>query len=119
MADMKAYTTVFRLKPSGADPHKDKVHKRNRPPLSCLACRARKQKCDRAQPCGSCVRRGSEATCSYAPSPPAGARVSAGGAGSSGAAARGGRQEAQERLQRLEEMVHQLLERPEGKPTAS
>jgi len=92
---MKAMTTVFRLRPDG-DARRDKIHRRNRPPISCLACRARKQKCDRAQPCGACLKRGDDAACSYAPAPPAAA----------------GRLEAQDRLQRLEDMVHRLLARP-------
>ena len=30
--------------------------RRRRPPLSCVTCRRRKLKCDRANPCGQCVR---------------------------------------------------------------
>ncbi|KAF5548136.1 transcription activator acu-15, partial [Fusarium napiforme] len=37
--------------------------KRNRPAVSCSACRARKQKCDRQQPCGSCLKRGVQDSC--------------------------------------------------------
>ncbi|EGX91521.1 C6 zinc finger domain-containing protein [Cordyceps militaris CM01] len=45
--------------------------KRRRPPLSCEQCRRRKIKCDRAFPCGHCVRAGpgpgGAVTCTYAP----------------------------------------------------
>ncbi|CVK95795.1 related to transcription activator protein acu-15 [Fusarium mangiferae] len=37
--------------------------KRNRPAVSCSTCRARKQKCDRQQPCGPCQKRGVEDSC--------------------------------------------------------
>ncbi|KAF5570553.1 transcription activator acu-15 [Fusarium pseudoanthophilum] len=37
--------------------------KRNRPAVSCSTCRARKQKCDRQQPCGPCLKRGVQASC--------------------------------------------------------
>ncbi|KAF5724890.1 transcription activator acu-15 [Fusarium mundagurra] len=37
--------------------------KRNRPAVSCSTCRARKQKCDRQQPCGPCLKRGVHDSC--------------------------------------------------------
>ncbi|KAG9496163.1 hypothetical protein J7337_012744 [Fusarium musae] len=37
--------------------------KRNRPAVSCSTCRARKQKCDRQQPCGPCLKRGVQDSC--------------------------------------------------------
>lgn len=40
--------------------------KRRRPPLACEQCRARKIRCDKAAPCGPCVKSGLPA-CSYAP----------------------------------------------------
>ncbi|KAF4454443.1 hypothetical protein F53441_3070 [Fusarium austroafricanum] len=41
--------------------------KRNRPSISCSACRARKQKCDRQQPCSRCTRRGVADSCHFEP----------------------------------------------------
>ncbi|KAG9246094.1 fungal-specific transcription factor domain-containing protein [Calycina marina] len=41
------------------------VRKRNRVPLSCGPCRHRKLKCNRANPCDNCVRRGDVSSCSY------------------------------------------------------
>ncbi|CZR44616.1 uncharacterized protein FPRO_14369 [Fusarium proliferatum ET1] len=43
--------------------------KRNRPAVSCSTCRARKQKCDRQQPCGPCQKRGVEDSCHLDPTP--------------------------------------------------
>lgn len=41
--------------------------RRNRVPLSCGSCRARKLRCDRSRPsCDNCQRRGDEASCAYA-----------------------------------------------------
>ncbi|RKK43738.1 hypothetical protein BFJ67_g9487 [Fusarium oxysporum f. sp. cepae] len=47
--------------------------KRNRPAVSCSTCRARKQKCDRQQPCGPCQKRGVQNSCHLDPTsrPPA------------------------------------------------
>ncbi|KAK4152579.1 hypothetical protein C8A00DRAFT_44389 [Chaetomidium leptoderma] len=42
-----------------------RVEKRNRPPLSCEPCRARKSKCNRASPCDSCVKRHQPSSCHY------------------------------------------------------
>ncbi|KAJ5772772.1 transcriptional regulator family: Fungal Specific TF [Penicillium paradoxum] len=39
--------------------------RRRRPPLSCTVCRKRKLKCDRAQPCGQCVRSKTAAQCVF------------------------------------------------------
>lgn len=41
--------------------------KRRRPALSCVACRIRKVKCDRQQPCGRCIDQ--HVGCPYRPSP--------------------------------------------------
>ncbi|KAI2621674.1 hypothetical protein GGR54DRAFT_630097 [Hypoxylon sp. NC1633] len=43
--------------------------KRTRVLLSCLLCRNSKLKCDRATPCGQCLRRGKPDGCVYAPRP--------------------------------------------------
>ncbi|PWY71078.1 hypothetical protein BO94DRAFT_263166 [Aspergillus sclerotioniger CBS 115572] len=42
------------------------IRKRNRVPLSCGPCRHRKLKCNRANPCENCVKRGDATSCSYA-----------------------------------------------------
>ncbi|KAJ5174464.1 uncharacterized protein N7482_000341 [Penicillium canariense] len=39
------------------------VHRWNRPPLSCRACREKKRRCDRTQPCSNCVLR--KISCEY------------------------------------------------------
>ncbi|KAF7309307.1 C6 transcriptional factoral factor [Mycena indigotica] len=39
--------------------------KRRRQALSCTECKRRKIRCDRAQPCGPCARRGDEAKCQW------------------------------------------------------
>ncbi|KAH8808043.1 fungal-specific transcription factor domain-containing protein [Xylogone sp. PMI_703] len=44
-------------------------HTRRRIPLSCSACRVRKLKCNREQPCQNCIVRG-DASCSYAEKAP-------------------------------------------------
>ncbi|KAL2126567.1 hypothetical protein VTI74DRAFT_666 [Chaetomium olivicolor] len=42
------------------------VEKRNRPPVSCEPCRARKSKCNRALPCDTCIKRNHASSCQYA-----------------------------------------------------
>ncbi|KAL1965826.1 hypothetical protein VTN77DRAFT_5147 [Rasamsonia byssochlamydoides] len=42
------------------------IRKRNRVPLSCAPCRQRKLKCNRANPCENCVKRGDAPSCTYA-----------------------------------------------------
>ncbi|KAL7955613.1 hypothetical protein V8C34DRAFT_237443 [Trichoderma compactum] len=44
-----------------------KIEKRNRAPVSCEPCRARKQMCNRGQPCEGCTRRNQASLCRYAP----------------------------------------------------
>jgi hypothetical protein len=43
--------------------------KRSRVLLSCGPCRNSKLKCDRAQPCGQCLKKGRPDGCAYAPRP--------------------------------------------------
>lgn len=115
--DIANYTAVFRLQqPAGAHPRK--VVKRNRQPVSCAPCRARKLKCDRQQPCGACMKRSEESACNFSSAPamgttasaPPGAAAAANGSGpSAGKAGPSGRHEVQNRLQRLEEMVNGLV----------
>ncbi|KAK5996919.1 Agnestins biosynthesis cluster transcription factor AgnL11-like protein [Cladobotryum mycophilum] len=47
-----------------------------RTPLSCLACRLHKLRCDRNVPCGSCIRYHREARCQENPAPPPQTRAS-------------------------------------------
>ncbi|KAI5370690.1 hypothetical protein Slin14017_G015690 [Septoria linicola] len=42
-----------------------KVITRNRHALTCTSCRARKLKCDKNLPCGSCSKRGEPTSCTY------------------------------------------------------
>lgn len=69
---------------------------RTREQLTCTECRNRKQKCDRNVPCGSCVRRGDAASCTYE-------RFARGSASE-----RERRKQAEAKLQHLEELVQQL-----------
>ncbi|KAL7795119.1 fungal-specific transcription factor domain-containing protein [Trichoderma ceciliae] len=52
-----------------------------RKPLSCLACRRHKLKCDRKVPCGTCIRYHREFLCRQNPAPPRRARSGAGESG--------------------------------------
>lgn len=81
--DMAQFTGVFRAgKPNRV--------KRNRQPVSCVACQRRKSKCDKRHPCGACDKRGEGDGCRFGSAPrPAGAA----------------RQEVQMKLSRLEEMI--------------
>lgn len=122
--DVSGYTGVFRLA-SPSDPHR-KVIKRNRQVVSCVPCRNRKLKCDRQQPCASCVRRHDEGSCRFfAGSGVGGAETGASSVSSPGRAggnSRGGhhhhvavgadpsrRREVQARLHMLENMVSGLI----------
>lgn len=42
-----------------------KSRKRNRLALSCTECKRRKIRCDRALPCGSCLKRGEASICQW------------------------------------------------------
>lgn len=106
--DTSNYTSVFRLTPLG-DPHR-KVIKRNRQVVSCVPCRTRKLKCDRQQPCTSCVKRSDAVSCRFF--------------GASGAASAGShaptvpRKQMQIRLQQLEDLVNGMIQ-PESGPLAA
>lgn len=83
--DMAQFTGVFRAgKPNRL--------KRNRQPVSCVACQRRKSRCDKRQPCGACDKRGEGDGCRFGSA-----------ARAPGAAAR--QQEVQMKLSRLEEMI--------------
>jgi len=55
--------------PEESDPEGDRPgppkKKRRRQALSCTECKRRKIKCDRAQPCGPCAKRGEHAKCQW------------------------------------------------------
>lgn len=101
--DTSNYTSVFRLTPPN-DPHR-KVIKRNRQVVSCVPCRTRKLKCDRQQPCNSCVKRGDVASCRFF--------GTVGSSGTGRAPSAVPRTEMQARLQKLENLVNGLRDLPE------
>lgn len=123
--DIANYTAVFRLQqPAGAHPRK--VVKRNRQPVSCAPCRARKLKCDRQQPCGACTKRSEDGACNFSPSAAPGTASAAaapavtnGGGPSAGKTGPSGRHEVQNRLHRLEEMVNGLVSHTAAKKKKS
>lgn len=96
--DTSNYTSVFRLTPLG-DPHR-KVIKRNRQVVSCVPCRTRKLKCDRQQPCTSCVKRSDAVSCRF---------FGASGAASVGSHPPVPRKQMQIRLQQLEDLVNGMM----------
>ncbi|ETN39995.1 uncharacterized protein HMPREF1541_04270 [Cyphellophora europaea CBS 101466] len=94
MTDISNFTGKFRLN----GPEAGKVTKRPRASLTCSQCRKQKLKCDRGQPCNSCIKRGDTARCSYGqhPTPEASAD----------------RQHlAEQKLAHLETMVLQLMQK--------
>jgi hypothetical protein len=81
------------------EPSSSSAPKRTRILFSCAACRSRKLKCDRQQPCGQCVRRGKPPEeCQYAPRREH-KKVKGGMSG---------------RLQRLEMMVREMAEQQQA-----
>ena len=64
MSDLSSFTGKFRVQ-SNAVNGSSKVTKRLRPSLVCNQCRKNKLRCDRSQPCGSCVKRDEADACSY------------------------------------------------------
>ena len=105
MPGLSPFTTVFRAHPA---PDSQKVTKRNRQAISCAHCRARKLRCDRQQPCGSCVKRGHE-ECVYTAAPALAGDVRKDTRTGLVGKAQPPKQEVQLRLQRLERMVQGLL----------
>ncbi|TEA14023.1 Fusarisetin A cluster transcription factor fsa6 [Colletotrichum sidae] len=101
MSDIAQFTSVFRAQ--SLSDHR-RVTKRNRQPVSCLACRARKLRCDRALPCGACSKRGD--TCKFGPKLSSPTHDAVHGATGSQPKPR---QEVQVRLQKLEDMVQDLV----------
>ncbi|PVH75663.1 hypothetical protein DL98DRAFT_498011 [Cadophora sp. DSE1049] len=62
MAELSKFTSKFRLN-GPVEPPSGKVTKR--PRLVCNQCKKAKLRCDRGQPCGSCIKRDDAANCSY------------------------------------------------------
>ncbi|KAJ0158103.1 putative transcriptional regulatory protein C1F7.11c [Colletotrichum tanaceti] len=131
-SDIAQFTSVFRAQSLSDQRHR--VAKRNRQPVSCLACRARKLRCDRASPCGACAKRGDGDACkfgvavsgnggngnesdsgrdSHAAAVPSSSGRHHGAHGASGEAVGEGllhqRPELQQRIQKLEGMVQDLV----------
>lgn len=77
--------------------------KRTRVLLSCHPCRNSKLKCDRANPCGQCFKKGRPEACAYAPRPERSKPAKTMAA----------------RLQRLEGMVRGMIELDGGPDTGS
>lgn len=102
----KAYHTgVFRLsKPAG---HQHKIVKRNRQVVSCIPCRSRKLKCDRQQPCASCVKRHNEAACRFFTGGPAGRDSDSPGHASGPPPAQ--KNEMRAKLRMLEDLVSDMV----------
>ncbi|PLB50711.1 putative C6 transcription factor [Aspergillus steynii IBT 23096] len=78
------------------------IRKRNRVPLSCGPCRHRKLKCNRANPCENCVKRGDASSCSYA-------QASTRKKNSPQQAAASSPDDMQNRIDRLESLVLSLM----------
>lgn len=111
--DVSKYTGVFRLT-SPSDPNR-RVIKRNRQVVSCVPCRNRKLKCDRQQPCASCVRRHDEDACRF--------NAGSGEQGGSGKAKRQPnalpKREMQTKLAMLENLVQGFMSQSQPKRTST
>ncbi|KAI0093766.1 hypothetical protein BDY19DRAFT_989309 [Irpex rosettiformis] len=59
------YFTSDSMRDYEGDPPGPPKKKRRRQALSCTECKRRKIKCDRAQPCGPCSRRGEQSKCQW------------------------------------------------------
>jgi len=104
MPEQSHFTGVFRgfVNPDG----RRITVKRNRKVLSCSACRVRKLRCSRNQPCESCARRGEGPTCDFNSI----VHNTTGTAPKSNFQGKKSAAEAQERLRNLEEMVNEILQ---------
>ncbi|KAB8204302.1 hypothetical protein BDV34DRAFT_118894 [Aspergillus parasiticus] len=68
MSDISSFTGKFRARTNHNPSHKAstaKVTKSQRASLVCEQCRKSKLRCDRGQPCSSCIRRHESDACSY------------------------------------------------------
>ncbi|KAH8807603.1 fungal-specific transcription factor domain-containing protein [Xylogone sp. PMI_703] len=96
--DFSSFTGRFRaFKDHTHDSSSGRVTKRPRESLVCNQCRRSKLRCDRGQPCGSCVKRDDAASCSYQRVPLR-------------AESNGHHAAAEDRLAHLESLVKQLME---------
>ncbi|KAL5325284.1 hypothetical protein ACEPPN_006409 [Leptodophora sp. 'Broadleaf-Isolate-01'] len=62
MTEISKFTSKFRLN-GPAEPTSGKVSKR--PRLVCNQCKKAKLRCDRGQPCSTCLKKGNGSSCSY------------------------------------------------------
>ncbi|KAK6379404.1 hypothetical protein LTS17_006322 [Exophiala oligosperma] len=106
MTGFTSLTTKFR-----ADPSTSKITKRPRESLACNQCRKSKLRCDRAQPCGSCVKRDVATACSYHRPTPSNHSQNEGARSSSSV--------AEDRLMHLEAMVRELMEHQQQQSSLS
>ncbi|KAI7768402.1 hypothetical protein ACKAV7_013425 [Fusarium commune] len=83
--------------------------KRNRPAVSCSTCRARKQKCDRQQPCGPCQKRGVQDSCHLEPT----SRLPA------ASLANRGDSRVQNELRQMQSLLQSLLSQPNDQVATS
>ncbi|KAG4433203.1 hypothetical protein IFR05_011311 [Cadophora sp. M221] len=91
MAEISKFTSKFRLN-GPAEPSSGKVFKRTR--LVCNQCKKAKVRCDRGQPCSTCLKKDDADSCSYQQSTPATA---------------GRYTLAEDKLQHLESLVTNLI----------
>ncbi|OAG01963.1 uncharacterized protein CC84DRAFT_975996 [Paraphaeosphaeria sporulosa] len=85
---------------------------RDKPQLSCDFCRRRKLRCDRKQPCQSCIRLGQASACSFPFSQRSHSPTSDSGNSIN-------QSRFQERVNHLEALVRMLAERQQEKPPVS
>ena len=111
MPDLTPFTHKFRASGDiGCSNGVIKVHRRNRQPLSCVPCRAKKLKCDRSHPCETCTKRGDEVLCTYG--------IGSGIVKAKDAPSDSGRKtQAQERLRTLEGLVMQMMKTNQSEAT--
>lgn len=108
MAEFASLTHKWRATPSIPNTSADKVTKRNRQPVACQQCRARKLKCNKGHPCENCLKRNEGDACVYgktSPAVPVSTRKDE---------SRSSTLKAQERLNRLEDLVRSMVESSES-----
>ncbi|KAF8550981.1 hypothetical protein OG21DRAFT_1513339 [Imleria badia] len=88
--------------------------KRRRQALSCNECKRRKIKCDRAQPCGPCTRRGEQSKCQWRTLEPVDKYVTRQEYDELKARSRAEYDELKTRLDHLETMVSRIFSAPHG-----
>lgn len=93
--------------------------KRRRQALSCNECKRRKIKCDRAQPCGPCTRRGEQSKCQWRTLEPVDKYVSRAEYDELKARSKAEYDELKSRLDHLESVVSRLFPPPGGPANVS